>query len=576
MSFNRPLSTQDHIAAGPQPPRDSTALLQVTDLHIGNLATGEDQVRGVSFSLHPRQVIGIVGESGSGKTLTCRAILGILPQLFTVSAGQIALFGKDAAALTPKQWTALRGLSLTAIFQDPGSYLNPSVHVGPQIAETLRLKRGLNRLAANAHALQMLRDVRLHDPERVFNQYPFELSGGMLQRVLIAAAISLDPQILIADEVTTALDVTVQAEVLDLLVELKDKNGLALIVISHDLAVVAQICDEVLVMRAGEVVEHGPTRQVLHHPRHSYTKLLISEHAQYGLERFLDGAPDLPRGDETARDAIAVTGLSVSLGQGRQAKSVLHGIDLRVTAGSAVGIIGETGSGKTTLARTLVGLVQARAGQIRINGEEVTAFTPAQWRDFRRRGVIQYVFQDPLRSLDPEATIAQSLAEPLLLRGLPRAQIDARIAAQIQRVDLAAELLQRFPAELSGGQRQRVLLARALVTAPAILVLDEPVSALDAANRVQVLEILNALRAGGTTLVFISHDLGSVAGVTDRVAVLYRGRIVEYAPTPEVINRPQHPYTRLLVGSAPVLNGGSDRRADRAKRQALRRALEQL
>ncbi|MFZ3468242.1 ABC transporter ATP-binding protein [Streptomyces sp. 4.24] len=267
----------------PAPP----PVLSVRDVHITDHVTGREIVHGVSFDLVPGRTVGIVGESGSGKTLTCRAALGILPPHFEVTAGSVEIAGTDIADLTPRQWTALRGATISAVFQDPASYLNPSIRVGPQIAEVLRVKKGLGRREARRRTVELLRAVHLRDPERVYGQYAHELSGGMLQRVLIAAAICADPRILIADEATTALDVTVQAEILDLLADLRESAGLALVVVSHDLAVVSQLCDEVLVMRRGHVVERGPTRTVLHRPRHEYTRLLIAEHEQYGLDRFL-------------------------------------------------------------------------------------------------------------------------------------------------------------------------------------------------------------------------------------------------------------------------------------------------
>lgn len=277
------------VAAAADTAAEGDVVLRVEDVRIRNQHTGEDVVHGVSFELRRGHVVGIVGESGSGKTLTCRAVLGILPRLFEVSGGRIELLGRDVATLTPREWTSLLGTSITAVFQDPGSYLNPSIRVGAQIAEVIRVKRRVSRREAKARALQLLADVRLRDPQIVYRKYPHELSGGMLQRVLIAAAISLDPQVLIADEVTTALDVTVQAEILDLLLDLKTEHGLSLIVVSHDLAVVAQTCDEVLVLRDGAVVEHGPTGSILFDPSHDYTRLLIDEHNHYGLDRFRTG-----------------------------------------------------------------------------------------------------------------------------------------------------------------------------------------------------------------------------------------------------------------------------------------------
>ena len=268
-------------------------VLSVRDARIHDRVTDRDIVRGISFDLSPGKVVGIVGESGSGKTLTCRAVLGILPDRFAVSAGTIEIGGRDISLLTRKQWTDLRGATISAVFQDPGSYLNPSIPVGAQIAEVVRVKKNVGRREARHRTLQLMDAVALRNPRLVYGQYPFELSGGMLQRVLIAAAIAADPQILIADEATTALDVTVQAEILDLLADLRERTGLGLVVVSHDLAVVAQLCDEVLVLREGEVVEHGSTAEVLEQPRHEYTRLLIAEHERYGLDRFLDRKPEV-------------------------------------------------------------------------------------------------------------------------------------------------------------------------------------------------------------------------------------------------------------------------------------------
>jgi ABC-type dipeptide/oligopeptide/nickel transport system ATPase component len=265
-------------------------VLSLHGVHIRDRVTGQDIVAGVDLDLRPGQAVGIVGESGSGKTLTCRAVLGILPPRFAVSQGTINLLGRDIACLTARQWTELHGSVISAVFQDPASYLNPSIQVGPQIAEVVRVKRRLGRRAARHRAVELLTAVHLRDPEFVYGQYTYELSGGMLQRVLIAAAIAAEPQILIADEATTALDVTVQAEILDLLADLRERTGLALVVVSHDLAVVAQVCEEVLVLHEGEVVERGPTADVLYHPEHEYTRLLIAEHEQYGLDRFIEEA----------------------------------------------------------------------------------------------------------------------------------------------------------------------------------------------------------------------------------------------------------------------------------------------
>lgn len=287
-------TTRAQVSSATRTTPETESVLSLHDVHIRDLVSDREIVRGISFELTPGKVVGIVGESGSGKTLTCRAALGILPDHFVVARGQITLAGNDIAELDSKQWTELRGSTISAVFQDPASYLNPSIPVGAQVAEVIRVKLKVGRREARHRALELLRVVHLRQPEVVYSQYPFELSGGMLQRVLIAAAIAAEPQVLIADEATTALDVTVQAEILDLLADLRERRGLALVVVSHDLAVVAQLCDEVLVLRDGQVVEHGPTSNVLHRAQHEYTRLLIAEHEQYGLDRFFEVAAKEP------------------------------------------------------------------------------------------------------------------------------------------------------------------------------------------------------------------------------------------------------------------------------------------
>ncbi|MBM7439920.1 ABC transporter ATP-binding protein [Streptomyces sp. HB132] len=296
-ALDRTEASADTGAADTAAPTDPP-VIAVRDVRISDRVTDREIVHGIDFELTPGRAVGMVGESGSGKTLTCRAVLGILPPHFEVSGGSVEIDGTDIATLTPRRWAALRGTTVGAVFQDPASYLNPSIRVGAQIAEVIRVKKGVKRREARRQALELLRTVRLRDPELVYSQYTYELSGGMLQRVLIASAIAVEPRALIADEATTALDVTVQAEILDLLAELRERTGMALLVVSHDLAVVAQLCDEVLVMRQGEVVEQGPTRSVLHDPQHAYTRLLMTEHEQYGLDKFL--APQAPNDPEEA------------------------------------------------------------------------------------------------------------------------------------------------------------------------------------------------------------------------------------------------------------------------------------
>jgi peptide/nickel transport system ATP-binding protein len=559
-------------------------LLTVDDLYIAPAGGGKALVDGVSFALQPGETLGIVGESGSGKSLTCRAILGVLPPGLKIAGGRIGYRGLDLLTLDRRGWAPLRGTRISAVFQDPGSYLNPSVPVGRQLAEALRATMKLSRAAAQTRGLELLRLVGMRDAEAVYRQYPFELSGGMLQRVLIAIAVSAEPELLIADEPTTALDATVQAEILDLLARLQRHQGLALILVSHDLAVVAQLCQHVIVMQAGRIVEAGPAANVLADARHDYTRSLIDNHAKYSIGQ--DEAPphaadsvvvDIrtrlhPIAAAPAAPLLRIDGLDVAYGRGNARRRVLRSVDLDVHKGEIVGLIGETGSGKTTLLRAILGLTRPESGAIHLGGTRLDTLDPRAQRAFRRSGQLQYVFQDPLQSLDPDLSIGQSIAEGLRISGdVPQHEIAARVGQALHDVGLPSDVLMRLPAQLSGGQRQRVVIARALILDPALLLLDEPVSALDAATRVQILELLESLRRErGIAQIFVSHDLGSVAGIASRIAVLYRGEIVESGPTAEIMHRPQHPYTRLLIGSAHDLKRGA---ADPDRRQELRRAL---
>lgn len=554
-------------------------LLAVEDLRIGSPAG--TIVQGVSFSLRRGESLGIVGESGSGKSLTCRAILGALPRGLGVIGGSIRYQGTELVGLDRRRWMPLRSKSISAIFQDPGSYLNPSIPVGRQLAEALRVTLRLPRAEAYRRSLDLFRKMGLQDAEAIYRQYPYQLSGGMLQRVLIAIAVCAGPELLIADEATTALDVTVQAEVLDLLADLRSEQGLSLILVSHDLAVVAQMCSQILVFRHGVIVEAGPARRVLNDPQHDYTSSLLRNHAQFGIDRVparrrvSEQRTKLPSPAGVACLAgplLQLRGVDVTFGVGRESRRVLQSVDLTVGNGETVAVIGETGSGKTTLLRAILGLAPLRQGSIRFDGVEIAGLRGRSLREFRRSGRMQYVFQDPLQSLDPDMTVGRSIAEGLLLRGnTDLASIMARVAAVLAAVGLDPALTDRLPRELSGGQRQRVVIARALILDPALLLLDEPVSALDAASRAQILQLLSSLgRERGIAQILISHDLGSVAGLADRVAVLYRGRIVEVGATNDLLRAPLHAYTRLLIGSAPTLAAGA---ANKQERYKLRAAL---
>ncbi|KMS53570.1 ABC transporter ATP-binding protein [Novosphingobium barchaimii LL02] len=522
-------------------------ILSVNGLRI-IAADGRELVRDMHFNLPRGGTLGIVGESGSGKSLTCRAILDVLPPGLSVASGSIRYRDVDLSRLDATSWRALRGVELSAVFQDPGSYLNPSIPVGRQLAEAIRANLKMQRKAARDRALDLLGRVGFADATAVYHQYPYELSGGMAQRVLIALAICAGPSLLIADEATTALDVTVQAEILALIDTLRREEGLTLILVSHDLAVVSQVCDHVIVMRSGEIVEAGSTREILHHPKSAYTRSLIDDHAVHPIAVNRPQSADAPQ----RVPILSVRGLHAGYG----IRTVVQDIDLQVAPGEILGLIGETGSGKTTLLRTVLGLIPAATGAIELDGQRIDGLTGKPLRDLRRSGALQYVFQDPLRSLDPDLTIGASIAEGLYLREgrLGVSAIDASVTAALRAVGLEPELSTRLPRLLSGGQRQRAVIARALALEPKVLLLDEPVSALDAVNRLHVLKLLRRLAdERGIAQIFISHDLGSVAGIADRVAVLYRGQVVETGPAGALLANPSHPYTRKLLDSAPRL-----------------------
>ncbi|WP_404477841.1 ATP-binding cassette domain-containing protein [Novosphingobium sp. BL-52-GroH] len=524
-------------------------ILSISGLRIV-AADGRELVHDMHFDLPRGGTLGIVGESGSGKSLTCRAILDVLPPGLAVASGSIRYRDVDLSRLDAKSWRALRGVELSAVFQDPGSYLNPSIPVGRQLAEAIRATLKLPRKAARARALDLLGRVGFTDATAVYRQYPYELSGGMAQRVLIALAVCGGPSLLIADEATTALDVTVQAEVLALIDKLCREEDLTLIMVSHDLAVVSQVCDHVIVMRSGEIVEAGPTREILRNPRSAYTRSLIDDHAVHAIETDRARAPEAQRAPQRPA-LLRIQGLHAGYG----IRTVVHDIDLEVAPGEILGLIGETGSGKTTLLRTILGLIPAATGAIELEGRRIDDLAGKALRAFRRSGAVQYVFQDPLRSLDPDLTIGASIAEGLQLRGIGLSQIADAVSSALDAVGLEPELSTRRPRLLSGGQRQRAVIARALALEPKVLLLDEPVSALDAVNRLHVLKLLRQLAdERGIAQIFISHDLGSVAGIADRVAVLYRGQVVETGPADAILSSPMHPYTRRLLEAAPRIS----------------------
>jgi peptide/nickel transport system ATP-binding protein len=595
-------------------------------LRVENLSTSFDigrisvkAVTDVSFELYPGRVLGIVGESGSGKSVTARSIMGMLRAPGKVGQGRVLLEGTDLLGLSEKEMRAIRGKKIAMVFQDPQAALNPVMRVGDQIAEALII-HGAPAALARERAKALLSQVGIPDIERTIDQFPHEFSGGMRQRVVIAIALANDPALLIADEPTTALDVTIQAQILRLLGKLRQELGISIIMITHDMGVVAELCDDLVVMYGGRVVEKGTVRAVFADPRHPYTAALLKavprldatgddpliaipgappvplrlppgcafhprcSHAiaicrsevpplaALGPDRASacwvaaqggDVAPVAPAADTRIRErsdgvapALSLENVRTNVARGggllRKNSPVyaVDGVSLAVRPRETLGLVGESGCGKSTLSRTIMGINPASEGRISVEGVDVTAMGPAEREQVAR--TVQYVFQDPFASLNPRRTIGQSILEALEVVGTIGADADGRMAELLTRVGLTEDYITRYPYELSGGQRQRVGIARALATNPKILICDEPVSALDVSIQAQIISLLEDLRDElGLGYLFIAHDLSVVRHISDRVAVMYLGRIVEIGTANEVYGNPQHPYTLALLSSTP-------------------------
>ncbi|WMT88761.1 dipeptide ABC transporter ATP-binding protein [Pelagibacterium sp. 26DY04] len=523
------------------------SLLEIKQLSLA--IGGKPILDGVSLEIGAGKVLGLVGESGSGKSLTALSIMGLLPS-GAARTGRILFEGQDLAAAGEKEMDALRGQAIGMIFQEPMTALNPLMTIGDQVAETVRVHRRMGKKEARALAVETLERVGLASiaPDR----YPHELSGGQRQRVGIAIAIALRPKLLIADEPTTALDVTTQAQILDLLRSLVRTDGMALMLITHDLAVVSQMADTIAVVQAGQVVETGPTANLIAAPQHRYTRKLLAATTH---------VPRRPVRKASGEILLWVDGAvkEYPLGHGlrlgpRKAFRALDGVGLTVARGESVGLVGESGSGKSTLARTILGLDALSEG--RIEFAEQTISSAGRAARLRLRDM-QMVFQDPYGSFDPRHKVARLVAEPLHLLGddAPRgAERDGLVARALDAVGIGPEAAQRYIHEFSGGQRQRIAIARALIVEPALIVLDEAVSALDVSIRAQVLDLLADIsQRSQIAYLFIAHDLEVVRTITDRVLVMQAGRIVEEGPTQEVLDAPRHDYTKTLVAAAPKL-----------------------
>jgi peptide/nickel transport system ATP-binding protein len=553
-------------------PATTEPLVAVRDLTV-EFDTGAAPVRavdGLGFELRAGQALGLVGESGSGKSATAFSLLGLHRGTGARLTGSVTVAGTDVLTCPDDELRRLRGASAAIVFQDPLSSLDPYYAIGDQIAEVYRVHTRASRQAARARAVEVLDRVGIPDAARRARSRPHEFSGGMRQRALIAMALACSPRLLVADEPTTALDVTVQAQILDLLHELRAETGMGLLLVTHDLGVVAGSVDEVLVMRDGREVERGPVERVLARPGEPYTRELLSAvprldiPAPRAAERVPAPAAAAPAGDPDA--LVRVEGLQRVFGRGRDQVRAVDDVSLEIRRGETLGVVGESGSGKTTLGRMLVRLLEPTGGRLLFDGQDITRLPEWRLRPLRRD--LQMVFQDPVSSLNPRRWIGESIADPLRVdSSLTERQIRSRVQGLLERVGLDPDWYERYPHEFSGGQRQRVGIARALAPRPRLVVCDEPVSALDVTTQAQVVRLLGELREEfGLTLVFVAHDLAVVRQVSDRVAVMRAGRVVEGGEADAVYDAPRHPYTKSLLAAVPVL----DPREAAARRQARR------
>jgi peptide/nickel transport system ATP-binding protein len=542
------------------------AVLEIRDLSVALPAWADRShaVKSVSLNVARGETLCVVGESGSGKSVMARAILRLLPEPhLRISGGRILLDGEDLAEADPQRMRQIRGGQIAMVFQEPMVALNPLMTVGRQIDEILEVHTRWNKAERHRRVIAVFEDVRLPDPEFIVGAYPHELSGGQRQRVMIAMSLVLEPKLIIADEPTTALDVTTEAQVLALLKELQTRHGTALLFITHNFGVVAEIADRVAVMRSGELVECGLVGEVLNRPQHPYTKALID-----AVPSLVPRKRPAPAVEASTEPILSVRGLEKTYGRpgtglpwlarlmpkigrgGRRPVHAVNKVDLDIRRGSAVALVGESGSGKSTLARCLIGLEQADGGSASLGGNEIVGMSRSAWRPLRSR--IQMVFQDPFASLNPRTKIGDIIARGAILQGENPAAAMDQARKLLDLVGLDAKAAERYPHEFSGGQRQRIGIARALAIKPEILIADEPVSALDVSVQKQVLDLLDDLRRQfGLTMLFITHDLRVAAHICEEIVVLKNGAIVERGMTADIFAHPRHDYTRTLLSSVP-------------------------
>jgi peptide/nickel transport system ATP-binding protein len=528
----------------------SKVILDVNNLGVEFAVEGEwiPAAKNLTYQIRAGEVLAIVGESGSGKSASSMALLGLTPQNGRVS-GSVKLDGEELMSASPKRLRQIRGTGIAVIFQEPMTALNPVYTIGFQIMETLQVHSNISNQAAKARAIELLTMVDLPDPVKAFDSYPHQLSGGQRQRAMIAQAISCDPKLLIADEPTTALDVTIQAEILDLLRNLQKRLNSAILLITHDMGVVADLADRVLVMKDGVMVEQGTATEIYKKPTQTYTQELLKAVPSLGR-----GAALAAKSASSAATVLRLENVNIEYPKRGRVPAFLaaQGINLEISRGEVLGLVGESGSGKTTVGRAAVGLLPIKSGSLVVAGMDITKIRNTELKTLRSK--LGIVFQDPGSSLNPRWSIAQSISEPLVLtKTMSKQQISARVNELLDQVQLPTNYRNRYPHELSGGQRQRVGIARALALSPELLVADEPTSALDVSVQARVLELLKELQRDlGFACLFVSHDLAVVDYLADRIAVMNHGEIVEQGDKNQILRNPQQEYTKRLIAAVPV------------------------